>query len=298
MRTYKIKLSLKSGVITPFHADTLFGHLCWLVAYLEGKGNLEKFLEPFKEGNPPFLISDGFPGNFLPRPLSAEFNVEDAELKKEIKKRDFVSLADFNRIRETEFLELEAIEPSIYEVTTTHNSINRLTHTTFAEGGLYNLEEMIVSYISVYLKTVSESWKGRVIELIEKLSNVGYGKKKSIGKGQFSVEEVSQFEFDEIENPSGFVTLSNFCPSKGDPSEGLYRIFVKYGKLGEAFTYCGNPFKKPLVMIKTGSVFKTGTKPKPFYGRVIEDIAPAAPSVIQYAYAFAVPIIYPRTDRV
>jgi len=295
MKTYRIKLSLNSGFLTPFHADTLFGHLCWVIAYLEEEKELEKFLKPFKEGNPPFLISDGFPENFLPRPFSAEFNVEDPEMRKEIKKRNFVSLAEFNHIREDKSLEeLETIEPSIYEVTTTHNSINRLTYTTFTEGGLYDLEEIIVSYVSIYLKVVSESWKERVTELIEKLSNFGYGRKKSIGKGQFCLKEVEEFEFPEVKNPNGFVTLSNFCPSKNNPTEGLYKVFVKYGKLGEVFTYCGNPFKRPLVMIKTGSVFKTEGKPKHFYGRIVENIAPAAPNVIQYAYAFAVPIIYPE----
>jgi CRISPR-associated protein Csm4 len=67
---------------------------------------------------------------------------------------------------------------------------------------------------------------------------------------------------------------------------------VKYGKLGGEFTFCGNPFKKPLVMIKTGSVFKTEKLPKEFYGRMIKEIAPAKPKeVVQYGYAFAVPII-------
>ena len=295
MKTYRIKLSLNSGFLTPFHADTLFGHLCWVIAYLEEEKELEKFLKPFKEGNPPFLISDGFPEDFLPRPFSAEFNIEDPELRKEIKKRNFVSLAEFNHIREGKSLKkLQTIEPSICEIATTHNSISRLTYTTFAEGGLYNLEEIIVSYVSIYLKVISESWKVRVVELIERLSNFGYGRKKSIGKGQFCLEEVKEFEFPEVKNPNGFVTLSNFCPSKDDPTEGLYKIFVKYGKLGEVLTYCGNPFKRPLVMIKTGSVFKTEGKPKHFYGRIVENIAPAAPNVIQYAYAFAVPIIYPE----
>lgn len=78
-----------------------------------------------------------------------------------------------------------------------------------------------------------------------------------------------------------------------DPTEGLYKTFVKYGKLGEEFTYCGNPFKRPLLMIKTGSVFKTDGRPKEFYGRIIkEGIAPAKPEVIQYAYAFTLPIVY------
>lgn len=89
------------------------------------------------------------------------------------------------------------------------------------------------------------------------------------------------------------MSLSSFCPDETDPTEGLYKTFVKYGKLGEEFTFCGNPFKKPLLMIKPGSAFKTDGKPKEYYGRMVDKIAPAKESeVIQYAFAFAVPVVF------
>ncbi|MFZ6017245.1 MAG: hypothetical protein ACOYU0_06520 [Nitrospirota bacterium] len=114
-------------------------------------------------------------------------------------------------------------------------------------------------------------------------------KKKSIDKGQFSLEGIEEFnDFDGLEGANGFVTLSNFCPEENDPTEGVYKTFVKYGKLGEEFTFCGNPFKKPLIMLKTGSVFKTNGKPKEFYGRMIEGVSSVKPEVIHYGYAFAV----------
>jgi len=93
-----------------------------------------------------------------------------------------------------------------------------------------------------------------------------------------------------VKDANAFVTLSSFCPREDDPTEGIYKTFVKYGKLGEEFNFCGNPFKKPLLMVKTGSVFKTQGQPKEIYGRIIEKIAPAKAEVVQYAYAFAVPI--------
>jgi hypothetical protein len=35
--------------------------------------------------------------------------------------------------------------------------------------------------------------------------------------------------------------------------------------------------------------------PKEFYGRLVkEGIAPAKPEVVQYAYAFTVPLLYPE----
>ena len=64
---------------------------------------------------------------------------------------------------------------------------------------------------------------------------------------------------------------------------------VKYGRLGGEFTFSGKPFKKPLIMIERGSVFGVNGPIAPFYGRMVEDIAPVKPKVVQYGYAFAVP---------
>ncbi|MFZ6017246.1 MAG: hypothetical protein ACOYU0_06525 [Nitrospirota bacterium] len=77
MKTYRIRIEIQSGIITPFHADTIFGHLCWVVAYQEDNKRLQKFLEPFRDGEPPFVISDGFPAGYLPKLLSTEFGIDD-----------------------------------------------------------------------------------------------------------------------------------------------------------------------------------------------------------------------------
>lgn len=298
MKTYCIKLKVQSPVLTPFQADTIFGHLCWMVKYGDGEEALKKFLEPFKSGEPPFVISDGFPCDLLPKPLLAELNITDPVQRKNIKNLEWIEVQDFNRIIEGETItESEIIKdkkPS--QAISTHNTINRLTNITLSEGGVYNLPETIIPEVSIYLKVVDEQRKDKVVDLFKKLSQTGYGKKKSIGKGQFFVREVSEFNnFSLLQNANGFVTLSNFCPKENDPTEGIYKTFVKYGKLGEEFTFCGNPFKKPLLMIKTGSVFKTGSQPEEFYGHMIwEGIAPGKPEVVHYAYAFAIPIVYPE----
>lgn len=295
MKTYTINLKVHGGFLTPFQADTLFGHLCWAVAYRKGEEGLQEFLEPFEQGTPPFLISDGFPGHLLPKPLSAEFIMKGLKERKELKKTDFVTYENFESLREGKECRLDVF-PNPYTINMTpHNRINRLTNSTSKEGGVYSLRETFVPEMIVYLKAISEEWKNKALELFEELSKSGYGKKKSIGSGHFSVKEAKEFEFERIEKPDGFVSLSNFCPGKDDPTEGFYKTFAKYGKLGEEFIFCGNPFKKPLVMIRAGSSFKTDGTPKEYYGRmVLEGIAPAKPEVVQYAYAFSLPIVYPK----
>lgn len=294
MKSYSFRLKIIGNVMTPFQADTIFGHLCWIVAHNEGDRELEKFLKPFKKGEPPFIISDGFPGDLLPKPLSVEFYFDNTEKRKEWKNIEYIGFDDFNTIRKGERCEPKTTDNLIKLLSVPHNTISRLTSTTLLEGGVFNLGEINIPEITIYLKAVSDEWINRVYNLFQKLSKSGFGRKKSIGKGHFSISEIREFVFPPIMEANGFVTLSNFCPVENDPTEGFYKTFVKYGKLGEEFTFCGNPFKKPLLMLKTGSVFKTNETPKEFYGRVIEEnISPAKPEVIQYAYAFAVPIIFP-----
>lgn len=290
MKVYRIRLKAYSPTLSPFQADTIFGHLCWMVACQGGYKSVEEFLEPFKAGIPPFVISDGFPAGYLPKPLSLDFSIKDPVERKEMKKIDYLPSEYFcHAINGTSF------EPSGLELpiqkksTTSHNAISRITNTT-VEGSLYSLEEAFIPQVDIYIKVKDEEWKNKLKGLFEDLSQSGYGKKKSIGKGQFCIEDILDPPFSEVKDANAFVTLSSFCPREDDPTEGIYKTFVKYGKLGEEFNFCGNPFKKPLLMVKTGSVFKTQGQPKEIYGRMIEKIAPAKPEVLQYAYAFAVPI--------
>jgi len=291
MKTLQIKLKCEGNFLTPFQADTIFGHLCWAVAHKEGEKGIEGFLNPFKQGNPPFIISDGFPEGLLPKPIAGDYFFGNPEERKEWKKIEFLSFNDFNLIRNGEKCSFKGQDSLIKTSSVAHNTVNRLTNTTLEEGGVYTLKEMNFSSIAIYVKSISEEWNNRIVDLFKELSKSGFGRKKSIGKGQFSVAEVRDFEFPSIAGPNGFVTLSNFCPAEDDPTEGFYKTIIKYGKLSEEYTFCGNPFKKPLLMIRTGSVFQTNGGPKEFYGRMItEGISPAKPEVLHYAYAFAVPI--------
>lgn len=280
--------------MTLLQADTIFGHLCWVVVRDQGVTWLKELLDAFVEGVPPFVISSGYPEGFLPKPLSFAFSLDDPAERKDAKKIDFVSVDDFTAIIQGNRPKLKKTEGLVLNVLTAHNTISRETNTTPLSGGLYNAEECYIDSISVYCKSESNEWRDKLVGLFEKLSLSGYGKRKSIGKGQFSVKDVRDVDiFDRISNANGFVSLSEFCPAGYDPIEGTYRTFVKCGKLGEEFTFCGNPFKRPLLMFRAGSIFRTNGFPKPFYGRMVAGVSPAKPEVVQYGLAFAVPTVIP-----
>ena len=126
MKIYRIKLNTFSGILTPLQSDTIFGHLCWILAYRKGDKKLQEFLDPFKAGNPPFLISDGFPNDFLPKPLSADANMGDPAERKELKKIDLITLNDFISVMKGEKLR-PSISHTIVRVTTPHNVISRIS---------------------------------------------------------------------------------------------------------------------------------------------------------------------------
>jgi len=67
MTTYKVEIKLKSSIRTPFHADTIFGHLCWAMRFLEGEEKLKAWLKNY--GESPTLISNGFLLGKFPRPI-------------------------------------------------------------------------------------------------------------------------------------------------------------------------------------------------------------------------------------
>ncbi len=301
MKTYRLKLKPQSSFLTPWQADTIFGSLCWIMAWRKGADALAKFLDEYKNDNPPFVLSDGMPGDLLPAPayLSLIVKTNDYQKAKSLKKTAWLKPDEFEILREGHFdLDRhESIKP-FKPFTTLHSSINRLTGTTGDEGSLFELEEQAfdtedakANYLSVYLK-IRAGYEDTIMSLFRDLSLSGYGAKKSAGKGSFEIiDGLEPFDtFDGLGNANGFVSLSNFVPSKHDPTEGFYRTIVKYGKLGGEYTFSGNPFKKPLVMLCAGSSFYTQGQVRPYYGRMIESIAPSKPEVVQYGYAFAVPV--------
>lgn len=302
MKTYRLKIKPHSSFLTLWQADTIFGNLCWIMAWREGEDALKEFLEDYKNGNPAFVLSDGLPGDLLPSPahLSLVKQKEDSfdayKKAKELKKVSWLSPDVFDSVRKGN-LEIEPSEAfkTFRTLTTLHSSINRISGTT-GEGSLFELEEHALSeseqFISIYLR-IKDGWEDRVFALFKDLSLTGYGKKKSVGKGAFDI--IGQLEpfdnFNDFDGSNGFMSLSNFVPATHDPTDGFYKTLVKYGKLGGEFTFCGKPFKKPLMMLTTGASFYTKEKLKPFYGRMVKDIAPAKPEVVQYGYAFSVPAI-------
>lgn len=324
MDWHKIILRPAAPTLTPWQADTIFGHLCWAMARTEGEGFLETFLGLYGLGSPPLVLSNGCPGGLLPRPLLGprqrgpdtrplKEQIKDARDSKKARKAQWLIPAEFERARRGENVIPTANNP-YREVVTMHNTISRLTGTTGDEGSLFPLEGTTLAaedeadrVITVYAR-VDPGFVACLRRCLDYLRATGYGKRKSVGYG--ALEEARLDDdfagFTAVGGENGFVSLSNFVPAASDPTDGAWNTIVKRGRLGEEYATKaagdGNPrpFKRPLVMLAAGSCFYDPT-PRPFYGRLVEKVHDDADNfghVVQYGLALAVGMrLPPKEDQ-
>lgn len=309
MDWYRISLRLASPSLTAWQADTIFGHLCWALAHTEGEGFMEDFLGLYGLGDPALVVSNGFPGDLLPRPLlaapAATPSVAGSEGReayqraKALREAHWLTPDEFELARRGEPVTPEVRRPYERRVTL-HNQISRLSGTTGAEGSLYALAETALApghgdTITVYAR-VDPGFVACLRRCLAYLAATGYGKRKSAGYGALAAAELAPFAgFAPVEGENGFISLSNFAPAAGDPARGAWRTLVKRGKLGEEYAALGDPFKRPLLMLLAGSCFYD-RPPRPYYGRLVGGVHPRLPAVVQYGLALAVSARLPAEE--
>ena len=315
MKWYQATLEMQSWTASAWQADTIFGHLCWGMRYLHGEGELASFLAAYQDGSPPLLVSNGFPGSLLPKPvlpptpidstMSLKDQREESARHKDSKKVSYLAPEEFARVINGEqFSEvLRGREQHQKEAgktdedfetrrVTLKNQISRLTGTTGEEGRLFPFEEFYWKTVSIYLK-VQEDFVGKAKDLFDYLAQVGFGKRKSVGYGQVKSLLFKPFDgFPVVSGANGFVSLSNFVPSSGDPAVGNWSLMVKYGKMGDEYSVEEMAFKRPLLMLEAGSTFYDAPC-REFYGRLVHGVSPPHPQVVQYAFALPVPMRLP-----
>ncbi len=79
MEYFKIRIRLTSSLLTPFHSDILWGHVCWALRYIYGERELEEFLDLYSSDEPPIIISNAFHEGYLPYPVLPTMKKEEAK---------------------------------------------------------------------------------------------------------------------------------------------------------------------------------------------------------------------------
>ncbi|MGC8764836.1 MAG: type III-A CRISPR-associated RAMP protein Csm4 [Brevinematia bacterium] len=154
MKTFIVKLIIRSPLATPLQADTLFGHICWGIVYNKGEKELEDFLNSYDK-NPPLILSNAFPVGLLPKPVlkpampqsadSIEGELRKIKIVKKLKKIKYLPKSYFldNNFRFSEenlqqhLSELENCNKFFRIEERMHNIVNRITGTT-KEDGLFS----------------------------------------------------------------------------------------------------------------------------------------------------------------
>jgi CRISPR-associated protein Csm4 len=264
---------------------------------------------------PYFVVSDAFPGDLLPVPESVHLRSWPVDRRKRIKqahwlRRDaFQSLQSGGDVCGESFVFRDPVvcHPRI------RNTLDRLINTSVDEGSLFTSDEFVLGpsahgagdgdYLSVYVRVRAE-FAATLLDLFAKVAQVGFGADVSAGLGQFDLlapELEPACWLDDVHQPNGVVSLSTFQPGAGDPTDGVWRAFVKYGKVAPDFGL-ENPFKRPMLMLRAGACFRARQIPG-YLGRSIpmdELLAPrerqclreTGVEIFHLAYGLAVPATF------
>ncbi|MDP8238811.1 MAG: hypothetical protein P9X24_06960 [Candidatus Hatepunaea meridiana] len=313
MDLYRINLCLTSPTGSLWQSDTLFGQLCWQLVFRDGEDALKNFLKPFLNGDPPYVLSDGFPAGMLPRPLLSRLDddiastVEEYGELKERRKSKYLTIAQFHDVCSGRDYKGKPPGSGWKHTETLHASLDRNTNRTGGEGSagelfqtdawLPDLGEDAASArntrnLQVYVRA-SENGLAILKELLGLLSKVGFGRDKSVGLGQFILLDIEKLDdWDNIPDADGFISLSSYVPATNDPTDGRWKIRVKKGALGEHLALSELPFKRPLIQFEPGAVFRSDGNLRPWCGRVVCDVSPVYPDIVQGCQSIALPLRY------
>ncbi len=304
MATYKIKFKVLSSVITPFQSDTIWGHIAWACYYIWGDKRCKDFINSHKDGSPT-LVSNAYPDGFVPVPYISLFSKEqvEREIFKKVKKKNLMKIENFEKVKDAlnpeklfEILKREIDEErkkeekklKITEVAILRNKIDRLSFTTSGMGELFATDETFYAGdTAMWFALRTEFFSiGEIEAILKSIELSGFGADASVGRGKIKFIEISEYSFPEAKDGNAFISLSNFIPADGEFSQfedAWYKTFIKFPKAGGYYALL-NPFKKPLLFVEAGSVFKV-KELKSYYGRLVENVH-SDPDIVQYAYAF------------
>jgi CRISPR-associated protein Csm4 len=261
--------------MTPLHGDTLFGHICWGIKYSKGEEELNNFLSQYDEGNPPLVVSDGFPAGMLPFPALSpgdqryDIDLREFRRRKLSQKTAYLDQSFF--LAETPHVfSLEKLTHTLLEEvesqgnrqdigivhTRMHNAVNRISGTVEDQALYTSTERWFLdgsNDFDVYL--VSRGYSDHELKtLLENALEHGYGADSTTGKGVLSVEAIEEVSLPK--NGNRCMALGKFVPSEQEDLTDLRAdTWVKYGKLGGEYVLYKSPFKKPIVMYQTGATF-------------------------------------------
>ena len=309
-----ITLKPAGAWVTAWRADSLLGALAATWARSRGADALRRdFLDPWRAGEPRFVISDAFPGDALPAPAVLPLMDWQPDARKTVKQTRLLSASAFRETQNGRKPQLptngEAPVASVRAGVRMRNSISRLTDAAAESDGLFEVRYSALNEadgrLTVYARADSDGL-AILLDALDALGRTGYGARATSGYGAFDLDgdPAPRADLDDVPDADAFVSLSTFQPAPSDPTEGCWRAFVKYGKMAPEFQSAAI-FKRPQAMLEPGACFYAGGAPRPFYGAAIEPerllsegdrrrLAEMDVHPLQPAFALALPMVWEK----
>jgi CRISPR-associated protein Csm4 len=294
--TYRLQLRPHAPWATPLRADSLFGAICWRWLELFPE-SFDTMLNGFAPGGePPFILSDAFPGELLPLPLHRTHPRSEDQNKKKLKPPLYIRQDSFRELAAGAAASGEVFDKPSISGSQMRTAIDRELGNA-AKEQLFEIatEHLTEGFdrVSVYIRT--ERFLDELLACFRALAMTGFGKKSSSGLGAFELIGAPQGcdWLDQVADANGFVSLSHFVPAAKDPADGCWRLHVTYPKFHA--NSVENVFKGSILMLTPGSVFRTGNgKLRPWYGSMLPMARREMPKAIHYGLAFAAPMRWPE----
>lgn len=289
MKSARFRLQPVSPWATAWQADSLFGALAWELARTAGDEALSRVLQGFRKGPPPFVISDAFPADLLPMPLSVAGTNARAYPA-------LITREQFGAVRHGEAPAGDIARQEWFRsIRTSHAMIPRDggAPVGFHDDECWWHDDVPADqrYLSLYVRCEPE-WQDRLAALLRSLGRSGFGRRSSTGRGAFELLGAAESceWLDPLPFENAFVTLSHFVPDETDPADGWWDTQVKFPKLGSERGASSSPTKGRLVLLRPGSCFRPMGRPRRWYGRMLAGLSPAFPDALHYGLAYAVGI--------
>jgi CRISPR-associated protein Csm4 len=293
MTTWRLRLCPRTPWATPWRADSLFGSVCWRWLELFPE-TFEPMLDEFhKGGDPPFLLSDAWPGDLMPVPAHATVPPSPKKLKPPL----YIPEASFRSVicgetRTASGVLMNVIRSSARVQTAIDRDLGSAADGQLFETNTQHLDQSS-EFLSVYIR--SDRHMEKVVACFKALAWTGFGKKSSTGLGEFEIAAAPERceWLDDVPGANAWTALSHFVPAPGDPMDGRWRTHVTFPKFHA--NAVSNVFKGSILMLTPGSVFRTSEKsPRPWYGSMIPVPRPEMPKALHYGLCFSVPLVWGR----
>lgn len=319
MQTFMLTLQPEASFGTPLVGDTLFGHLCWALRWRHGVVALAALLSGYTEGRPFAVLSDAFPAGLLPRPLMPAGRMAqlvEASQRKADRLNAWLPAARAAESLAAWSAHAKALpndatpRPGVL----TQNTINRLTGTTgtgqFAPRQVERIVHPSGSRLQVYavLDTTRLGLED-FAQVMRDIGDNGYGRDASTGLGKFRLSGPQPHAWIRPPAARHALTLAPCAPVPDllHADDCFYQPLSRFGRHGSLHALGGQPFKKPLLLLRSAAVLalRTGGDQSAdipaFHGRGLggqsDPISAAEPATVHQGYAPLVPLALPPTAK-